>query len=52
MCPCETERAAAIRALDVEGIELDALTVREPSLDDVFLQLTGRTADEPTAGDG
>jgi len=32
---------AVVRALDAAGIEVDALTVREPSLDDVFLELTG-----------
>jgi ABC-type multidrug transport system ATPase subunit len=39
----------ALRELDSEGLAPDALTVREPSLDDVFLSLTGRHA-EPTDG--
>jgi daunorubicin resistance ABC transporter ATP-binding subunit len=34
-----------LRALDVEGIVPTALTVREPSLDDVFLALTGHHAE-------
>ncbi|GAC1530750.1 MAG: daunorubicin resistance protein DrrA family ABC transporter ATP-binding protein [Acidimicrobiales bacterium] len=43
-----------VRALDSAGIELASLGVREPSLDDVFLQLTGhstaqRFADEVSA---
>jgi ABC-2 type transport system ATP-binding protein len=40
----------ALRALDTAGLEPDTLTVREPSLDDVFLSLTGRHA-EPVADD-
>jgi daunorubicin resistance ABC transporter ATP-binding subunit len=39
----------ALRELDAEGLAPDTLTVREPSLDDVFLSLTGRHA-EPTDG--
>ena len=35
---------AAGRALDDAGIELDDLEIRRPSLDDVFLALTGRPA--------
>ena len=29
--------------LDAEGLEPDTLAVREPSMDDVFLKLTGAT---------
>ena len=35
-----------LRALDAAGVEVGGLTVREPSLDDVFLSLTGRRAEE------
>ncbi|HEV8564922.1 MAG TPA: ATP-binding cassette domain-containing protein [Actinomycetota bacterium] len=34
-----------LRALDGDGLEPESLTVREPSLDDVFLALTGRHAE-------
>jgi ABC-2 type transport system ATP-binding protein len=39
----------ALRALDGEGIVPATLTVREPSLDDVFLALTGHHAEEAAA---
>jgi len=41
---CEGPRVLveALRALDGEGLSPERLTVREPSLDDVFLALTGR----------
>ena len=39
---------AVLRALDAQGVEPDKLAVREPSLDDVFLALTGKHA-EPVA---
>ena len=39
-----------VRRLDREGIELADLSVHKPTLDDVFLALTGRMA-EPTAGE-
>ena len=32
-----------VRALDAAGLCPTGLTVREPSLDDVFLKLTGHT---------
>ncbi|CAN5725422.1 daunorubicin resistance protein DrrA family ABC transporter ATP-binding protein [soil metagenome] len=35
-----------LRALDGVGLEVGGLTVREPSLDDVFLQLTGHRAED------
>ena len=34
----------AVRTLDREALVPERLTVREPSLDDVFLSLTGRGA--------
>ena len=36
----------AVRALDAEGIVVHDLGLRRPSLDDVFLSLTGHTADD------
>ncbi|MEP6624759.1 MAG: ATP-binding cassette domain-containing protein, partial [Acidimicrobiia bacterium] len=39
---------AAVRALDAAGLDVEALAVREPTLDDVFLELTGHTAEAPT----
>jgi ABC-2 type transport system ATP-binding protein len=39
----------AIRALDDAGVDVLDVEVKRPTLDDVFLQLTGRTAD---SGDG
>jgi daunorubicin resistance ABC transporter ATP-binding subunit len=39
----------ALRALDGDGIVPTTLTVREPSLDDVFLALTGRHAEKEAA---
>jgi ABC-2 type transport system ATP-binding protein len=44
--------AEAVRRLDHAGIAIDDLAVRRPTLDDVFLQLTGRAAEgeeEPAA---
>ncbi len=48
---------AAIRALDDAGVDVLDVEVRRPTLDDVFLQLTGHTADggsdgEPGSGSG
>ncbi len=37
-----------LRRLDGDGLEPDALAVREPSLDDVFLKLTGHHAEALT----
>jgi ABC-2 type transport system ATP-binding protein len=37
-----------MRALDVARLSPTTLAVREPSLDDVFLALTGQRATEPT----
>ena len=35
---------AVVRSLDRAGLAPESVSVREPSLDDVFLQLTGRRA--------
>jgi ABC-2 type transport system ATP-binding protein len=35
-----------LRSLDSNGLAPSSLAVREPSLDDVFLALTGRHAEE------
>ena len=40
-----------VRAMDAAGIEIDDLVMRRPTLDDVFLNLTGHRAEQP-AGDG
>jgi ABC-2 type transport system ATP-binding protein len=46
--------AEALRRLDAAHVTLAGLTLREPSLDDVFLSLTGHKAEDepaPTEGD-
>jgi len=40
-----------VRSLDAAHLEPVTLTVREPTLDDVFLTLTGHKAEEPVAED-
>jgi ABC-2 type transport system ATP-binding protein len=35
---------AAVRALDATGVEIDDIALRQPTLDEVFLALTGRAA--------
>ena len=40
-----------LRALDAAGVEVGGLALREPSLDDVFLSLTGHKAEEAQAAD-
>ena len=37
--------AEAVRRLDVAGIAIDDIAVRRPTLDDVFLTLTGHAAE-------
>jgi ABC-2 type transport system ATP-binding protein len=39
--------ADAVRRLDEAGVELEDIDVRRPTLDDVFLSLTGHAAEEP-----
>jgi ABC-2 type transport system ATP-binding protein len=36
---------AALRSLDAEGVELADVSLRKPTLDDVFLFLTGHVAE-------
>jgi ABC-2 type transport system ATP-binding protein len=43
--------AEVIRDLDAEGIEIDDIGLRRPTLDDVFISLTGHAAEE-TADSG
>src|SRR5207247_1605596 len=48
-----TALTEAVRQLDTADIELADIEVRRPTLDDVFLRLTGHTAtDENTDGEG
>src|SRR5882757_4351373 len=39
--------AEVIRELDTGGIEIDDIGLRRPTLDDVFISLTGHAAEEP-----
>ncbi len=39
--------AEAVRRLDARGLAIAAVELQQPSLDDVFLTLTGRRAEEP-----
>ena len=38
--------ADAVRRLDAAGVEIEDIVVRGPTLDDVFLQLTGRHVEQ------
>jgi ABC-2 type transport system ATP-binding protein len=40
---------AAVRALDTAGLAVETLAVREPTLDDVFLELTGHATEDGAA---
>ncbi|MEU6486376.1 ATP-binding cassette domain-containing protein [Streptomyces sp. NPDC046887] len=45
--------AEVIRELDARGVEIDDIGLRRPTLDDVFISLTGHSAEEgQAAGDG
>lgn len=44
--------AEVIRELDTRGIEIDDIGLRRPTLDDVFLSLTGHVAEEKDEGNG
>ena len=41
----------AVRLLDQAGVDIEDVAVRRPTLDDVFLTLTGHTAEHEDAGD-
>ena len=41
-------KTETVRALDAAHLEPLTLALREPTLDDVFLSLTGHAAEEPT----
>ena len=40
----------AVRSLDAAGVQTHGLALRRPSLDDVFLALTGHAAEDETSG--
>ncbi|MFJ4689986.1 ATP-binding cassette domain-containing protein [Streptomyces sp. NPDC088766] len=42
--------AEVIRELDIRGIEIDDIGLRRPTLDDVFLSLTGHAAEDGRGG--
>lgn len=43
--------AGVVRELDAAGVSVTDLTMRQPTLDDVFLALTGRTAEQSEPDD-
>jgi ABC-2 type transport system ATP-binding protein len=43
--------AEAVRRLDAAGVAIDDIAVRRPTLDDVFLTLTGHTAEDAEPAD-
>ncbi|MDQ3728390.1 MAG: ATP-binding cassette domain-containing protein [Actinomycetota bacterium] len=43
--------ADIVRSLDSAGVDVDDLAVRRPTLDDVFISLTGHAAEEAEDGD-
>jgi ABC-2 type transport system ATP-binding protein len=43
--------AEVLRTLDAAGVPIAGLALREPSLDDVFLSLTGHKSEVETAGE-
>ena len=40
--------AEAVRRLDAAGVGIDDIALRRPTLDDVFISLTGHAAEEPS----
>jgi ABC-2 type transport system ATP-binding protein len=50
--PLRTRRGAiarAVRLLDEAGVGIDDIALRSPTLDDVFLELTGHAAEQENA---
>jgi ABC-2 type transport system ATP-binding protein len=43
--------AEAVRRLDRAGVAIEDISIRQPTLDDVFLELTGHAAEESPGGD-
>ena len=43
--------AEAVRRLDAAGVDVADLSLRRPTLDDVFLVLTGRAAEQDEEGE-
>ncbi|GGV62509.1 daunorubicin resistance protein DrrA family ABC transporter ATP-binding protein [Streptomyces longisporoflavus] len=43
--------AEVIRELDTRGVEIDDIGLRRPTLDDVFISLTGHVAEAPSNGE-
>jgi ABC-2 type transport system ATP-binding protein len=41
--------ADAVRRLDAASVGIDDIALRRPTLDDVFIALTGHAAEEPEA---
>jgi daunorubicin resistance ABC transporter ATP-binding subunit len=49
--PDPSAAADAVRRLDAGGLAIAALALQQPSLDDVFLTLTGRRAEDESTGE-
>ncbi len=50
-CPDGNSAAGAVAELSRSGVKLADFSLGQPSLDEVFLALTGHTAQETTGGD-
>jgi ABC-2 type transport system ATP-binding protein len=48
----EEARPGMLRALDAEGITMESIQIARPTLDDVFLTLTGRSLRDDSPGGG
>ena len=44
--------ALAVERLNAAGVGIDDIAMRRPTLDDVFLKLTGHAAEDPEAEEG